>query len=98
MPNWVLEQQIEDRWKENVTVMFAVCGRYHSKKEHIDSQDAIARRQGWVEGQPPFIWYLGGTPSTEFQNRWAGITDPKEKKGSQDAGHTEIWSIRKWRL
>ena len=86
---------MESRWKENVTVMFAVCGRYHSKKEHTDSQDAIARRQGWVEGQPPFIWYLGGTPSTGFKSRWAGIADPKEKGGSVEPGHTVVWTVQK---
>ena len=95
MPSWVMDLPEDDRWKDSVTVMFTVCGRWHSNKEHLGSQDAIARRQNWVEGQTPFIWYLGDTPSTGSQSRWAGIADPKERNSSVGPDHAEAWSIQR---
>ena len=65
------------RLRDNVTIMYAVCGRNHSRLKHLEEQDAIARDVSEAEGRPKYVWYLKGSPSVEHQSRWAGIADVK---------------------
>ena len=74
MPSWIMDLSEGQRMHDNVTIMYAVCGRNHSRLKHIEEQDAIARDVSEADGRPKYVWYLKGTKD---QSRWAGIADVK---------------------
>ena len=76
MPSWIMDLSEGQRLRDNVTVMYAVCGRNHSRLKHLEEQDAIAREVSEADGRPQYVWYLRGT---QDQSRWAGIADVKYK-------------------
>ena len=74
MPSWIMDLSEGQRLRDNVTIMYAVCGRNHSRLKHVEEQDAIARDVSEADGRPKYVWYLKGTKD---QSRWAGIADVK---------------------
>ena len=74
MPSWIMDLSEGQRLRDNVTIMYAVCGRNHSRLKHLEEQDAIARDVSQADGRPKHVWYLKGTKD---QSRWAGIADVK---------------------
>ena len=83
MPAWITDEADSERWKQDVTVLFTVCGRDHTAKDHLKTQDAIAKDPDAKEGQPTHVWYLAKGPSIEHKSRWAGVADPRVREGNQ---------------